>query len=203
MSASAKFDSSINELSFIALVYAVSGWGLLEIWLFIMQAGFRWHSIAALPAGLLICLAIKGSPLYWRGMSREAARRTQYRASSSVDTWSVLVLLAAGILPGLLMIWGETVLLGIVVPALAFVPWMRLPLCRRHSGMSCMIIWVGSACTVLSGQHKLHPMSLPFACWVMWLCATFVLLRRIEKVRRLARDMNHFVRPGEIPSIAD
>lgn len=195
MSADSKFEDCILEQSFIALVYAIIGWMLLAWWLVLMKAGLRWHLMAMLPALILIFLAIKRSPLYRHGIPAKATanalqqRKPQQRNPGNAGRWSVLVPLATGILLGVLVLGNGTLALSVVAIALTFIPWMRLPSCRSRFGIYCAMACTGHACTVLAGYRAADLMFLPIACWILWLCASWALLRRVEKVIRAGRAM--------------
>ena len=174
--------------SFIAFVFSLAGWALLELWFLRTGAGFLAHGTAALVGLWLSFLSIRRPSIGPSDRSqRERSATQEHRKFRSADAGWTLLLLAVGGVLGVLVLRGGTIALGAAAIGLSFVPWSRVHFCHNHFGAACMTVWIGMASIMTLGYRLITPMFLPIACWVLWACACLGLFWRIDQLSRAER----------------
>jgi hypothetical protein len=192
---SAKIEMAVSDSSFIAFVFSLAGFALVEAWLLILGAGFPAHGIAlvlGLPPGFM---AIRGT---WRDRNdlrfSDTAAAGPRRGFNTFNLVSAALLIAAGAVLGLLILYAQAFPLVIGAASLTFVPWSRISFYRRHFIAACMSIWIGIASVLAIGHQIIDVIFLPLACWVLWAFACVGLLRRAEHLWRAGRSVRSSVR---------
>lgn len=174
-------------LSFIALLYSLSGWALFDAWLFLMDAGHLMHIFVAIPGATLTIWSALRPPI--DGSSTVEGKRNRATKSGRVGASCALLYVLAAIL-GTLVLNGSLAVLGAAIVSLTFAPWARLPFSRNHFAISCVIAISGLASVIAIGHRSVNVMFLPLAAWAFWLCACCVLLLSAERLRRARHEKN-------------
>jgi hypothetical protein len=167
-----RFQTTINNCAFSGFVFSIFGWALLHAWGFQVRAGAAMHVVTALFGLGLAAITFRRYRLYWE--------RPQSKEGFNISNagWCLL-LLAIGNVLGQLVLAGWVLPLAIFSIGLNFVPWSKVPLCRRHFFASCTLIGVAIAGTLLvAGNASAGPMKFPIASWVFWGSACVALLRK-------------------------
>jgi hypothetical protein len=173
--------ASVNNSAFSSFFFSIFAWVLLHAWGVQLGAGLAPHAFAAFLGIGPAAVSLRRYRLYWATISippRPAERPAKVGFNISNAGWGLL-LLAIGSIVGRLILAGWVLPLAIVSIGLTFVPWSKIPLCRRHFFTSCALIGGGVACTlVVAGNHAAHLLAFPIACWVFWGSALIGLLRK-------------------------
>jgi hypothetical protein len=168
--------------AFIAFLFCVLGWGLLEPSLLVMHAGPVLHIALPLPA-----LCITGvSALRYRRYRKNAGHSCRPSAQGAQgfnvkNTGWALLLFSAGAALGMFILGESTILLGLVAMGMLFIPWSRVPFCAQRPATSCLITGVGSGAALAIGQDAISLMFLPVASWLLWACACVAVLRQVAQ----------------------
>jgi hypothetical protein len=185
----AKTEMAVSDSSFMALVFALGGFALVEAWLLILGAGLSAHGIAlafGLPLGLM---AMRGT---WRDRNdlrfSDTSAVRSHRGARTFNLVSAALLIAAGTVLGLLILYARAFPLAIGAASLTFIPWSRICFYRRNFIAACMSIWTGTGFVLAIGHQIIDVMFLPLACWVLWAFACIGLLRRAEHLWRAERS---------------
>jgi hypothetical protein len=181
--------SDVNEAAFdqtfVAIVFSLLGWALLEAWLLVVHAGPALHIMPSVPA-----LCIAGIPLlrYRRyrkntGVSPLPSARGQ-RGLGADTGWTLLCLALGGLL-GMSILGGSAFVLTIPAAGMLFVPWSRSTFHVKEPLVSCLATWLGTGAVLAIGHHQIKPMFLPIATWVLWSCACVAVLSQLAQARRV------------------
>lgn len=87
-----------------------------------------------------------------------------------------IVLLITGSSLGLLIVVGNTVLLGVFAIGCSIIPWYRIRLCRERPVRAGLIMCAGGAIVVATCRHYVGFMFLPIAAWALGVAALCALL---------------------------
>jgi hypothetical protein len=176
---------------FISFAYSIAGWGLLELWLFQIGAGFRAHAMAAVFTLWLVFMSIR-RPRIGRIDPQSDGTRTagQFRGFVRADAGWALLFLVAGSILGALVVVALTVVLTAGALILVFIPWSRVRFCRNHFLAACTALWTGILLIVGPHHSQIDRMFLPIACWVLWTVSGYGLILRIAQLSRAERATN-------------
>jgi hypothetical protein len=89
--------------------------------------------------------------------------------------WGMLLLLTGSIL-GQLVLWGWVTPLLAFAIGVTFVPWSRIPLCRRHFLVSISLIATGAGFYFLIAGSALSSMQLAFSASAFWMACLHAYL---------------------------
>lgn len=181
--------------TFIGLVFALIGWGLLEIGLLSQHVRIQAHLI---PAAIFLYLASSSlrrlKPSQRIPIDKDGYSAPQRRGSPALQTGCALFLLMAGALAGAVILAGSIGLLGLALVALTYAPWSRLALCRERIVIASITMCAGTGLTLLFNHHAINTVFFLIAGWLFWLCAICAVLGRIAKLWSVERAIKATVR---------
>lgn len=173
------------HLTFVPLFYALAGWGLAHASLVLINASWRAHLIAAVPALALVALSAL------RASADLCSKENEGGAPSPDSRWAAtrgaLLLLFSGAALGLLVVNGSVFLLAMAALSFTFVPSAWLPFGKRNVGLPVLITGIGFVSVIVPGFRNIDFMVLPLATWAFWIGACCPLLLRIEQSWRAER----------------
>lgn len=178
---------TVSGPHFIALVFSVAGWAVLELFLLQIGAGGRAHCMTALFGLLLGYLSIRRPRIGRPGLPSAEIGASQHHRLGRAELGWVLLFVVAGAVLGTLVLEGDTIILGIVTISLALAPWSRMHFCRSYLLLACTAVWTGMVSVIVPGRSSIAPMFLPIASWVLWASTLISLFLRIERLSRAER----------------
>lgn len=167
----------------LPLMFTLTGWALLSVWLITMGARPLAQVLAAIPALLLtrICTSHLSVEDREMGASDINRRRTPPYGAMLVAA----LLFGTGAILGTLVVFGSAVLLAAVAIPLSLAPWWRLSLNRHRGSLSFGITSGGFICALATGYQSVDVMFLPLACWIFWSCVACTCLLKIGRSRSI------------------
>lgn len=181
---------SAPSATFIGLAFSLSGWLLAGAGLLSVHAGLRAHLISTLMALYLVFCSTKRLKLAQQFLhERPGSPATQRSSSAAVQVAWALLPLMTGVLVGVLILGGSTVLLGLATCVFTFVPWSRVPICRDRIVVASVLMCIGMGLPMLVARHPISPIFLFICAWLLWLCATFAIFNRIGRLWQAERNL--------------
>lgn len=175
--------------SFIGLVFSLGGWALSETAILSGHFGLRSHLVPTLLGLYLVSTSTRQMKLPRHLMPAQAAPAPQGSSPlASQAGWSLL-LLTAGLLMGLLIMGGSTLVLGMTAFALTLAPWSRISFCRERMVGASLVMCAGMALPLLLAHRRIDTIFLLVSGWLFWGCATYAVLGRIGKLWRAEREL--------------
>lgn len=170
-----------SEFTFCALAFGLFGWALFHTSLGVRGAALSEHIRVALLGCIPVAIAYRNCHRYRIEFGNESVQNgisyfTLLLKNANIG-WIILLFVLGAIL-------GKVVLFGGITPLFAFalgvtfVPWSRIPICRRHFIASISIIAIGIAFTLLVNSRALSSISLAVSAMVFWMFFLFSLILR-------------------------
>jgi hypothetical protein len=176
--------------TFIGLVFALSGWALIEATLLSQHAGLRGHLVPTVMALYLVSSSIRRLKLSQQlTLGQAGSPAPQGGSPAAAQAGWALFLLVAGAFTGSLVLGGSPILLGLAASALTCAPWSRIPFCRERTVAASAVMCAGMGLSLLAPLRPIDPIFLLIAGWMFWLCATFAIVGRIARLWRAERDV--------------
>lgn len=170
-------DAGASKPVFIACVFSLHGWGLLEALLLASHAMPRAHLVVAVYGSLFTFLACRASWRHHGTLARMAeALRWPRRSLVPSDLASAALLVLCGYVLGAL-VGTSLLLMGVAAMSLALVPWMRFAFCRDYFVAACALMCLGAGTAAITGAGSFHTLSVSMAAWILWASSLIAVFR--------------------------
>lgn len=175
MAAPVKLETPAQNGAFVALVFSIFGWALIETWVFAQHGAIFGHALVAMVGVPLVAIATRRYRLHWPPTRSEHQLSNGRKIS---DAGGCVLLLVTGYLLGQLVLAGWMFQMSIFTVALTFVPWSRISFCRRQFLASLILVAGAAAYPVFAAASPVVPISYLTAGWVLFMTACLALLRQ-------------------------
>jgi hypothetical protein len=167
----------IGNGAFIAFIFSIFGWALIQAWFVRVAAPIVLQALAALLGISLAAIGHRRYRMQWLALPPAQPQSNRHRLL--LDGACLLLLLVTGYILGqlVLSVWMSPLLIFAI--GLTFAPWSRVPLCRRSFLVSGILFGAGAAYPLLfPAISSADPLRLLVAAWALWAAAVFALLHK-------------------------
>ena len=171
-----RLKAPIGNGAFSVFVFSILGWALIEAWCVAIAAPIAFQILAALIGIAIAAIGCRRYRAQWPALPPEQVRSNGMR-KFGVACGCLLVVITGNVLGRLALSQFISPML-VFAMGLTFVPWSRVPLCRRNFFKSSILFVSGAAYPLVFSTISTDPIHLLAAAWALWSVACIALLHK-------------------------